>query len=857
MMGLPRGDARCLVCNACNRLALLDSAGIDVLIRYILEYKPGSIDMADDNGKDVVGIAKKKNKLYLFMLGYLDSDTNARLYEVKALIRAIDAILNKQEFPSMRDLSKLVRSYSPKYDPYGYWDTVGEYDPVESVTKMLEEVVKITETSTKPTITTRYLKSPFYDVISVVPDTLRRLPAIEVKNVAVSKFKFDRTVWERLSNTSFPVRLYLISRHDHRDPNSDQSMSTKIDYGDDTPTAFPTPIEVWFNNIQIKARFKGLKNKEGTVNPVDLTEHIKSWRAQNVLKIIHVFNKEPYLAYCALVRPYTPEEVLNNILIKPAIPYSMTKEYITKIFQENDGDGDDTELITTSTIISLKCPISYSRIRYPIKSKRCDHLQCYDALWFLHSQVQVPNWVCPVCQIPVTLDELYICEFSMRILNSCASNVEQIELLPDFSWSPIYEMEDVSDSDDDAPASNSKKEPLSKLVPQSTKARGKAEPPQLSHKIKDTPVVSLLSDDDEDEDMDKEVNSIPNNSPSKNLSNSTSHSKNITLEGNNKNQTLDPVRKPHNGSVQKKTIEKNLQHSSNNSATKVNNGDDDDDDDDLPLAQVARKRGLPIDHLLNPTDGASKLPAIRNTHTGLKSRLHEKRKLSSSFAPNILGKKPLKNTTDTTILHQMSRDERQLFVSEDSDEARTLDPKTDQNSWKNNFGQTISPSISNETVVIHEGHLPSIRQPNDGLKNGFLDSNPFVNKAPKNTIPNNAPYVSFQQAQPSRNPSFGSQSSINSGTKNPTLPPLPTNIINRANTGTMHIRGTNENKNHNTNLKPSINNVVSNPLGSRPVVNPFLPRKPSTTINNGQVELSGNPNNGDRNNGKKESPWLL
>nr|CAO98868.1 SUMO/Smt3 ligase [Nakaseomyces delphensis] len=841
--GLPRGDARCLVCNACNRLALLDSAGVDVLTQYILEYRPGSLERSSGTAsKDVVGLAKRRNRLYLHMLGYL-SESNSRLYEVKVLIRAIDAILNKQELPPMRDLSKLVRSYSPKYDPYGYWDTVGGYDPVESVTRMLKQVMSIADTTKADA--KKYAKSPFYDTVTVVPETLRRLPAIEVKNVAVTKFKFDKNVWDRLSNPHFPVRLYLISR---KNPDSDNVvMETQLDFDDGTPTAFPTPIEVWFNNIQIKARFKGLKNKEGTVNPVDLTEHIKSWRAQNVLKIIHVFNKEPYLTYCALVRPYAPEEVLNNILVKPAIPYTLTMETVKKIFHENDGDSDDdAELVTTSTVISLKCPISYSRMKYPIKSKRCDHLQCYDALWFLHSQVQVPNWICPVCQIPLKLDDLYICEFSMRLLNSCANNVENIELLPDCSWNPIYEMEDVSDSGDDNKTDAKLK---NESLPVTAKIPKKADPVPLLHNLRDTPVVSLLSDDDE-ATHDNVNNSNINSSFESHSGPGVQAAKTTKIGNLDRTTSPDTIQKTYNESVQINTANEGSKHMVGKAArttnNRIKNGDDDDDDDDLPLAQVARKRGLPIDHLLNSTESSLKLKTIGNDQILSRPHLNEGRNLSPSFAPNILGTQPLKNPIETRNLRQLPRDERQLFIGENSNQTRTLDPKAQLHPEPNNLRQHMSPSESRETVLIHKEHLVPIKGVNNKMKIEYLDSNPFVANHNTSSNPNHdSTQINRRQMQNAPVPS------IISGTNNPTLPPLPTNIVRQTENG-------NEKNNiliinpQSTLPKKNVSGIVNNPLGSRPVINPFLPRKTSTTMHKGKNHVTDSGKSE-----KKDSPWLL
>ncbi|KAL3232153.1 hypothetical protein RNJ44_04069 [Nakaseomyces bracarensis] len=821
--GFPRGDARCLVCNACNRLALLDVAGIDFLARYVLEYKPGVIDCGE--GKGVLEVAKKKNQLYLFLLGYLSPDNN-KIYELKALIRAIDAVLNKFELPPMRDLAKLVRSYSPKYDPYGYWDTVGEFDPVDSVTKMLEEEMRIND---DPLPGQKHVRSPFYDVISVVPDTTRRLPAIEVKNVALSKFKFDKNVWERLNSHNFPVRLYLLSRKDPRDPNSDIQNDTKIDYNDGTPIAFPTPIEVWFNNIQIKARFKGLKDKEGTVNPVDLTDHIKSWRSLNTLKIIHVFNKEAYLSYCALVRPYAPEEVLNNILVKPAIPHLMTFEYIKKMFREND----DTELVTTSTIVSLKCPISYSRIKYPIKSKRCDHLQCYDALWFLHSQVQVPNWVCPVCQIPITLDDLYICEFSMRVLNSCANNVEQIELLPDCTWNPIYEMEDLSESDDEKTEIKSDAEQLL----QHTNKQQTIDSIQLGHKIKETPIVSLLSDEEDFVDIDN-VEQQPKRS--------SLYIPNSEDNRSEKSITLDPLQ--HNDPANVKTP--TVKHDIGNITGSLNN---DEEEDDLPLTQVARKRGLPIDHLLNSTESSFK-QATKINKPMIKSRLSEKRKLSPALAPNILGKKPLQNSSSDT--HLLNNNKHINFSERFYSDSRSLDPKLSNNMGNNNIRRPLMHDDSNELVLIHRESGPGN---NDSIKLkeiGLLDNNPFVSQTQDKGLESfNLP----SKAQHSKTSINNAQlqgkvgETISTNNKYPPLPPMPTNIMNRATSANFPIKNLDSANNGPLNhsafvARPQYSGFLNNPLGSRPVVNPFLPRKP-THRGNGDINTTDNSKH-------KDSPWF-
>ena len=70
--------------------------------------------------------------------------------------------------------------------------------------------------------------------------------------------------------------------------------------------------------------------------------------------------------------------------------------------------AQDTDLEATSTIMSLKCPLSTLRMETPCRSSICTHNQCFDALSFLQLQQQGPTWMCPVCNRTVTFEALQI-----------------------------------------------------------------------------------------------------------------------------------------------------------------------------------------------------------------------------------------------------------------------------------------------------------------------------------------------------------------------------------------------------------------------------------------------------------------
>lgn len=52
--------------------------------------------------------------------------------------------------------------------------------------------------------------------------------------------------------------------------------------------------------------------------------------------------------------------------------------------------NEDSDLVATASIMSLKCPLSTLRINLPIRSTFCNHIQCFDGTSFLQLQQQAP-----------------------------------------------------------------------------------------------------------------------------------------------------------------------------------------------------------------------------------------------------------------------------------------------------------------------------------------------------------------------------------------------------------------------------------------------------------------------------------
>jgi E3 SUMO-protein ligase PIAS1 len=72
--------------------------------------------------------------------------------------------------------------------------------------------------------------------------------------------------------------------------------------------------------------------------------------------------------------------------------------------------ANDPDVVATSQNLSLKCPITYMRLKVPCRGLGCNHIQCFDATSYLQLQEQGPQWICPICNKPAPYDQLAIDE---------------------------------------------------------------------------------------------------------------------------------------------------------------------------------------------------------------------------------------------------------------------------------------------------------------------------------------------------------------------------------------------------------------------------------------------------------------
>ena len=264
-----------------------------------------------------------------------------------------------------------------------------------------------------------FRSSPFFDIQDTV-SKIHLLPIVQANRNTVNVMVDlnSRTVDRLRTDSSIRVMLYCSCE----DPDAIQVHGMDI--------AFPQQIEVKVNGSSFTANFKGLKNKAGSTRPADITAFLRRHQPHqnNIVQITYALTSKKFYAVAVLVKKRSVDELTEKI---------RGRRVITKasILQEMQTKAKDAEVIATSTVMSLKDPVSYIRIKLPCRSHVCLHNQCFDAASYLLLQEQAPTWTCPICSKHVGFEALAVDEYVREILDRTPSSVDQVTIEPDGQWS--------------------------------------------------------------------------------------------------------------------------------------------------------------------------------------------------------------------------------------------------------------------------------------------------------------------------------------------------------------------------------------------------------------------------------------
>ncbi|PIN01560.1 hypothetical protein CDL12_25935 [Handroanthus impetiginosus] len=109
----------------------------------------------------------------------------------------------------------------------------------------------------------------------------------------------------------------------------------------------------------------------------------------------------------------------------------------------------DSEIIEGPSRISLNCPMSFRRVKTPVKGHSCKHIQCFDFDNYVDMNSRRPSWRCPHCNQHVCFTDVRIDQNMLKILKEVGANVSVITVSSDGSWSAVMESEETIQKPED------------------------------------------------------------------------------------------------------------------------------------------------------------------------------------------------------------------------------------------------------------------------------------------------------------------------------------------------------------------------------------------------------------------------
>ncbi|KAJ5921560.1 Zinc finger RING/FYVE/PHD-type [Penicillium verhagenii] len=332
-----------------------------------------------------------------------------------------------------------------------------------------------------------FKESPFFTVVkSLTPVVECKVREQTRDSVELKVFLSQAHIGDLEKDPNLRVMIYCTA-------DSGLKQYTKSDI------TFPHQVELKANLDEVKANLRGLKNKPGTTQPADVTSYLrKKANYPNNIVMTYALTQKKFFVLANMVRQHPVEELVAKLESRKLI----SKE---QVLREMKNRADDSDIVATSSIMSLKCPLSTLRIQVPCRSVK-----------------QAPTWTCPVCAKSTSFESLQVDQYVDEILHSTDSDVDQVIVEPSGAWSKLDNSDavklggvtpgtDDDDNDDDlieiSESRNSlstvKQEPMpSSILLERTPAQSRetSTPSSMARvSSKKRQVIDLTGSDDDDE----------------------------------------------------------------------------------------------------------------------------------------------------------------------------------------------------------------------------------------------------------------------------------------------------------------------------------------------------------------------
>lgn len=198
--------------------------------------------------------------------------------------------------------------------------------------------------------------------------------------------------------------------------------------------------------------------------PIDLTHLVK--QGDNTLEIAILrqstekHHHQTHRLAIEILGIQTHTTLMQNILTNNRLPASTTKQTIINKLKPASLDDDDLLLLNTTLTISITDAFSSKMCATPVRSRACDHFECFDLATFLATRKRngdatlADHWKCPVCAGDARPQHLVVDEFMQGVYDELrrqgAEDTRAITVGEDGEWKVKGEvLEGVADADAD------------------------------------------------------------------------------------------------------------------------------------------------------------------------------------------------------------------------------------------------------------------------------------------------------------------------------------------------------------------------------------------------------------------------
>ncbi|ORX55644.1 hypothetical protein DM01DRAFT_1382770 [Hesseltinella vesiculosa] len=206
---------------------------------------------------------------------------------------------------------------------------------------------------------------------------------------------------------------------------------------------YPSTCEIRVNQVHVvpNAKLRGLRGRPNTVHPADITSYFHLGTQKNTIDFVYANTDRSYITSVELIRRVPVPEIVTVVKSSRVIG----KEETLRRLQERNEDAD---IVLESETISTKCPLGFTRIVTPGKSRHCPHIQCFDLTTFLLMNEQTPTWNCPICNRVIPWEDLVVDGYFTDILEM-VGNVESMQVDNSGQLKILTHEDDDNDSDSD------------------------------------------------------------------------------------------------------------------------------------------------------------------------------------------------------------------------------------------------------------------------------------------------------------------------------------------------------------------------------------------------------------------------